>query len=359
MSAALPYLRGLRKSDLVILAEVSDLKNFADFKKTELEAALDDHLAANKTKLSHEQRLQDYYRRLSQVPRGSPIKREPKGDASSVEDLKRSTRTRRVVKPKEEVEATDDSDSSSQRSSPAPPPPVVAAMTPARPTFKFPSLPPSPAVVTDAIDRQTIRVRNSISEAWDSSGLMERTFTLRSHLSSVKSINLLILALELNGVIRNILPLKYATTISEIPALHCPSFAIKLPDLFVLASASFWSPFLLWSATSLILPAVAAYFINISLKISQPAAGHTYGTRRASGLSSQGKSRANIDPLVYNVSKALVAYLVYANRFSFWNIFSGSSLDTVAGSVPGGLAGLLTGSALCTLGTLYEAILRK
>lgn len=142
MSPALPYLRGLRKSDLVVLAEVSNLQeyvplsvfdicltkqyhtalctfanrdtsfviglySFEDYKKTELEAALDDHLSTNRASLSSEQKLADYYRRLSQTSRSSPIKREPKTEpVMSGDDGRRPSRSRRTIKPKEEVEAT-------------------------------------------------------------------------------------------------------------------------------------------------------------------------------------------------------------------------------------------------------------
>ncbi|KAK2874992.1 hypothetical protein FQN49_001873 [Arthroderma sp. PD_2] len=359
MSVALPYLRALRKSDLVVLAELSKMKDFADLKKTELEVALDDHLSANRSSLSHEQKLSDYYKRLSQPPRGSPIKREPKAEVSSLDgSVKRSTRARRSIKPKEEVEATDDSDEASDKSTPPPAEVPSATQTPARPALKFPSLPPSPAVVTDAIDRQTTRVRKSVSEAWDQSGMTERTYTLRSWLSSVNAIQTLILSFELFGVLKEVMPWKYLTTIPATDSLNLPEFAVKIPDLFVLLTASFWSPFLLWITTSIALPSIAAYFININLKMSQSAA-HSAGARRTAASSAQDKCKACGDPLVFNVSKALVATLVYSNGFNFWDLFSTESLHRVAGAVPGGQAGLMVGSALCTLGSLYEAILRK
>ncbi|KAM5431506.1 hypothetical protein MferCBS31731_007819 [Microsporum ferrugineum] len=356
MSAALPYLRALRKSDLIVLAELSDLKDFGDMKKTELEAALDGHLSQNKDRLSHEAKLGDYYERLSRPPRGSPIKKEPKAEVSSLDgSVKRSTR-RRSVKPKQEVEATDDSDEeASEKSSPSPQVAVPAVtQTPSRPAIKFPSLPPSPAVVTDAIDRQTTRVRQSISEAWDQSGMTERTHTLRSSLSSVNSIQFLILALELFGMLKDVLPW-INVTIPAIKSLNTPMTTIKAPDMFATLSPSFLSPFLLWITTSIILPSIVAYFFNINLKMSQ---SHS-ASRRVSASSAQDTSKTCGDQLVFNVSKALIASFVYGHGFNFWDLFSKSSLQRVSDAVPGGLQGLLTGSAICTLGSLYEAILRK
>ncbi|KAK2790245.1 hypothetical protein FQN53_000011 [Emmonsiellopsis sp. PD_33] len=381
MTAALPYLRGLRKSDLVGLAELSNLQDFEDFKKTELEAALDDHLSANRASLSGEQRLADYYRRLSQPSRASPIKREPKTEPmSSGEEVKRPTRTRRQVKPKQEIEASlvtpaprvrrpsiyanqmpDDSDESSDaassvsKSSPAP-----VARTPGRPSLSFPSLPPSPAVVADAIDRRTTEVRRSVSDAWDASGLTERSNALRSCLSSVRAIEIISVLLELGGLLYTIMPFRDLTTFPAVP-IGNQEFLIKYPDLFVLVGSSFWAPFFLWISTSVCLPSLFAYFFNFSLKISQQSAspGHTYGTRRTTTAANQAAARGDFDPLVFNVAKALVAYLVYAGQVNLCDVFSRHTIATVSGSVPGGLPGLLTGSAIGVLGSLYEAILRK
>ncbi|KAL1954064.1 hypothetical protein VTO42DRAFT_1798 [Malbranchea cinnamomea] len=360
MSAALPYLRNLRKSDLLALAEVSDLKDYQDYKKTELEAALDEHLSANKATLSKEPKLSEYYRRLALPPRSSPIKKEPKDTISlGGEELRKSTRSRRVTRQTEEINASDESSEGVSQASRSPPP---ANETPARRTFAFPSLPPSPAVVTEAIDRQTTRVRKSVSEAWDASGVSERTSELRSYLSSVSTIQGLIILLELYGLTHELVPFRYLTTVPAIESLNTPPVPIKIPDLFVLLSGSFWSPFSLWLVTSLVLPSTSAYFFNLSLKVSQQPgsqASHTYGTRRAAA-SKQALSRsADFDPLVFNVSKALIAYLVYANSFTFWNVFSTAALHRVIGAVPGGLPGLLTSSAVCALGSLYEAILKK
>ncbi|KKZ61317.1 hypothetical protein EMCG_04034 [[Emmonsia] crescens] len=353
MSPALPYLRGLRKSDLVVLAEVSNLQDFEDYKKTELEAALDDHLAANRASLSGEQKLADYYRRLSQTSRSSPIKREPKPEpAASSDDTRRTSRSRRQIKPKQEIEATDDSDTSASKSSPA-------SRTPARRSLPFSSLPPSPAVITDAIDRQTTKARQSMSEAWDASGLTERSDALRSCLSSVRAIETITLVLELYGLLTDIVPVRYLTTFPAVSTIGTPDYAIRVPDLFVMLDASFWGPFSLWLTTSIFLPSLLAYFFNLSLKISQQGS-HAYGTRRTTTTAAARLAgTGSLDPLVYNVSKALVSYLVYTNNFTFWDMYRRMTVMTVSGSVPGGLPGLLTGSAIGTLGSLYEAILRR
>ncbi|WEW57149.1 hypothetical protein PRK78_002610 [Emydomyces testavorans] len=368
MTAALPYLRALRKSDLLVLAEVSDLKDYEDYKKTELEAALDEHLSANKSSLSKDQRLSDYYKRLFQPPRSSPIKREPRAEAPSGLDdsalpAKRTTRSRRPVKPKHEIEATDESDAVSQISGEEPSALAVTTRTPSRRALGFLStLPPSPAVVTEAIEEQTTKVRQSVSDAWAASGLKERTYTLRSYLSSVNMIETLILVIELYGLSNEIVPFRYLTTIPSMSNLHTPAMQVKIPDVFALLTGAFWAPFSLWLATSVVFPSIFAYFFNINLKMTQPhAPSHSYATRRASAThtAASAPAKADLDPLVFHVTKALVSYLVYANKFTFWDVYHPISVERVVCSVPGGLAGLLTGSAVCVLGSLYEAILRK
>ncbi|EEH42245.2 uncharacterized protein PADG_07065 [Paracoccidioides brasiliensis Pb18] len=378
MSPALPYLRGLRKSDLVLLAEISNLQDYEDYKKTELETALDDHLAANRASLSGEHRLADYYRRLSQAQsRASPVKRERElknEPATSGDDARReraapSTRARRTVKPKQETGASDDSDSSlsASKSSPAP-----IAHTPARPSMPFSSLPPSPAIITDAIDRQTTKARQSMSYLWDASGLTERSHAVRAALSNVRAIETITVLIELYGLLADIVPMRYLTTVPAVGAVGSKDYILKVPDVFVLLNASFWGPLSLWVTTSLFLPSLFAYFFNLSLKVSQQgaaaggsSASHGYGTRRttttasAAAAAKAASGRSCGDPLVFNVSKALVAYLVYANNFTFWNMFNRLTVLTVSRSVPGGLRGLLTGSAIGVVGSLYEAILRK
>lgn len=211
--------------------------------------------------------------------------------------------------------------------------------------------------MTEAIDRQSKRARKSFSEAWDASGATERSNALRSRLSSVASIELLIVIFEVFCLANELFPLRYMSTFPAVPSINSPAFAIKVPDVFVLLSASFWAPFSLWLTTSVLLPLTLAYFFNLNLKVAG-GAPHTYGTRRAGTSASQAR-RTIFDPLVFHVSKGLVAYLVYANQFTFWSTFSRPAIRRVAGAVPGGLRGLLTGSAVCALGSLYEAILRR
>lgn len=55
---------------------------FEDFKKPTLENTLDRHLSTNQSKFYGLPKLDQYYRRIMNPPRGSPIKREPKPELS-------------------------------------------------------------------------------------------------------------------------------------------------------------------------------------------------------------------------------------------------------------------------------------
>lgn len=209
-------------------------------------------------------------------------------------------------------------------------------------------LPPSPAIVTDAIDRQTARMREGLETAWTDSGVVEYQHAVRSALSSLKAVETIVLLLEGGSMLKELVPLRYLTTTPAVDAIYLPSISIKVPDLFILLSGSFWAPFTLWLLSGLILPLIAAYFINLSY---QAAAG----VRR--GRSSPASERASFDPLTFNIAKALLVYKVYVDHFGFFDLFSHYTIAKVDTSVPGGWHGMLTGTAIGVIGTLYEAIL--
>ncbi|ODM20075.1 hypothetical protein SI65_05061 [Aspergillus cristatus] len=376
MSVALPYLNKLRKSDLVYFAQITGLNGYEDYNKPDLIIALDNHLFANRSTFAGNDRLADYYRRLAQPARfATPAKRAMKVEvpSSSPAEVTRSSRRQRAVQPqpvvkKEEKESaseqeqeqeqeetksqrsvavTDDSEAATIQENTAVPPETPKVPTPKAPaTTLNVELPPSPAVVTDVIDRQTAAWGKSINETWNSSGVIERSKALRSLLSSVKAIETLVLLLEGSGIIRQIWPLRYLTTVPAIEAIHTPEFTLKVPDFFILVDGAFWAPFSLWLLTSVFLPLGAAYFFNLK-------ATSTDTTRNSSS------QKTNFDPLSFNIARALVAYLVYAKHFSFWDLYSGFTIDKVNASVPGEWTGMLTGTAIGLVGTLYEAILQK
>ena len=222
--------------------------------------------------------------------------------------------------------------------------------TPARDLVTVqPPLPPSPAIVTDAIDRQTAEFRRSISEAWTGSGVEERSSALRATVSSAKAVQVIALLLEAVSLFYELLPLRYLTTIPAVRALHTPAYPIKVPDLFVLVDSVFWAPFSLWLLTSLGLPLVAAYFFNFRL--------NSVSSRREGGAGRGGAG--SFDPLSFNLAKAILAYFVYRRDFDFWGTYVYLTIHKVNMAVPGQWRGTVTGAAVGVLGALYEEILRR
>lgn len=115
-----------------------------------------------------------------------------------------------------------------------------------------------------------------------------------------------------------------------MPALGTGELAIKIPDLFTVLTIGFWGPVGLWAITSVFLPLVGAWFINLT------EGGRSY------------------DPVSFNVVKGLVAWVVYVRGG-----VGGESKGVVEKGVPGGAQGLLVGAGIGVLASLYEALLRK
>jgi hypothetical protein len=229
--------------------------------------------------------------------------------------------------------------------------------TPGRGSLSLPSsvpLPPSPAAVTDAIDRQTTKMRRRVSAVYSESGIHEVSDNFRDLLSSSVAINMIALVIEAYCLRQELLPSKIAGFIPAIPYVKADKTPVYLPDLFLLLDKSFWAPFSLWTITSLMLPLLCAYFINISLKTSLT---HQHGTRRATSI--QNAPSNQFDPLVYNIAKGLIAYVVYAHHVTLLGLFQHFTITTVNENVLGGYQGIITGAAIAGVMNLYEAILKK
>ena len=125
------------------------------------------------------------------------------------------------------------------------------------------------------------------------------------------------------------LPLRYLTTLPAVPAIGTPEIAIKIPDLFALLTMAFWGPVGLWVITSIALPLLGAWFINL-------------------------KGEGGFDAVSFNVVKALTTWIVYVRGG-----VGGDSTHVVEKGVPGGSVGLLVGAGVGGLAGVYEAVLKK
>ncbi|KAJ6186230.1 hypothetical protein N7519_007531 [Penicillium mononematosum] len=355
---SLPYLKSLKKPELAELADQTDLPHYDDYNKNDLVVVLDRHLRENRSIFSGLKSLSEYYSRLASPPRrGSPVKRET---------ARTPARTPARRSAKKEVKEEEKEETSEGVEEPMPSPVVVSPtpaaartstrqsarqtprQTPRQPVLATvvdpePSLPASPAAITEAIDAQTLKLRESLEDVWTA----PRAF-LRATLSSVKAVEIIVLLLESGSLAKELIPIRYLTTTPPVQAAQIPAIPIRVPDLFVFLEGAFWAPFSLWFLTCLFLPLVSAYFINLSWKASSSARR----TRSAPSL-------AQFDPLTFNIVKALLVHIVFGNGFNFFGFYSRYAIGKVVDSVPGGDLGLFTGSAIGGVSALYEAILHR
>lgn len=215
------------------------------------------------------------------------------------------------------------------------------------------NFPPSPAVVADAFDRQQIRMRTSLSEFYERTNISEYIDSVRDQLSSPYAITAISMLVEGYGLRQDIFPWKSLYNVPAVKYATNSKTTIYGPDVFLLFNSSFLAPFILWMATSLLLPLLLSYCINIPLK-AHPS--HNYKTRKAT---TKAAPHLQFDPLIFNVAKALIAYMVYAKNYPLFGLFTHFTVATVNESVLGGYSGMVTSSGIGALVSLYEAILKK
>lgn len=215
------------------------------------------------------------------------------------------------------------------------------------------NFPPSPALVADAFDRQQVRMRNSISEFYEKTNVSEYIDQARDLLSSPYAITAISMLIEAYGLRKDILPWKSLYDVPAVKYVKDSKTTIYGPDVFLFFNSSFLAPFTLWLLTSLLLPLTLSYCINIPLK-AHPS--HNYKTRKAT---TKALPHLQFDPLIFNVAKALIAYVVYAQHYPLFGLYQHFTVATVNESVLGGYTGMITSSGIGALVSLYEAILKK
>lgn len=342
MSGVSNFLAKQKKAELAELAESLGLEHDG-LKKTELEVELEDHLQKNKTQYQNDARFTSFYsKRRSE---SSPVKKEATSALSDVENTAKSVK-RRVTKAAEELLATDDSEvepaTTRARS--------ALTRTPGRASnLSFASsipLPPSPAVVANAIDRQTAVIRSRISDVYEESGIMETAQATRETLSTVTAVHGIIAAFELYFLRQEILADRYAFTVPAIKALGTSDYAVKIPDLFLLLTASFWGPATLWTFATILVPLFAAYFVNLTSK-PKSRSSHTAHFTYA------------FDPLTFNIVKALLVFVIFGQDVTFGGLVDLEYVARINSAIYGGWPGVLVGTGIGALVTLYEAIIKK
>ncbi|KIN06483.1 hypothetical protein OIDMADRAFT_155674 [Oidiodendron maius Zn] len=342
MSGGSNFLAKQKKADLADLAGSLGLEHDG-LKKAELELELENYLTKNSAQYSSDSRFTSFYKRRSD---SSPVKKEASSTLSDVDSKTKPVR-RRVTKAAEDIGATDDSEvepTGARARSALTRTPRASALS----NLSFASsvpLPPSPAVVAEAIDRRTQVLRSKVSDAFDESGIVERAHATRESLSTVASVESLIILFELYFLRPELLSDRYAFTIPAISLLKTPDYAVKIPDLFLLLTSSFWGPASLWAVTTFFIPLIAAYFVNLTSK-PKSRSSHTHFNYA-------------FDPLTFNIVKALLTYVVFGQDVTFGGFVNLEHVARINSALYGGYQGVLVGTGIGTLITLYEAVIRK
>jgi hypothetical protein len=211
-------------------------------------------------------------------------------------------------------------------------------------------LPATPADVASAVDRGTLAVRERVSSLYQESGITEKTQQVQESLSTVYSILLSIQAFELYFLRKEVLADRYAFTIPALSWLGTEDYPVQIPDMFLILTSSFWSPVLLYVATSVVIPSLFGYFFNLS------AANHNHPGR--------GRARASqpdytIDPLVFSIVKALVTFVVYNQGVTFGGLVDELAVARINSALYGGWKGVIAGAAITGITAIYDAVLKK
>ncbi|KAG4413239.1 hypothetical protein IFR04_013628 [Cadophora malorum] len=344
MSGASSWLQKMRKGELVELSDTVGFTEYDGLKKTELEVALDDYLTKNASQFSSDTQLAPFYKGRNG---SSPVKKEAASLASDIETKVKSVK-RRVTKAAEELLATDDSEiepATTRARSALTRTPRASALS----NLSFASnvpLPPSPSVVADVIDRRTQVLRSKVANMYEDSGLIEYAQTTRESLSTVQAVQAVVTLFEFYNLRKEVLADRYAFTIPTINYLTSAPYDVKIPDLFLLLTASFWNPVSLWAITTLVIPLIASYFFNLTAKPSRTRSHAPHFAYK-------------FDPLTFSIAKALMTFVVFGQDVNFGGLVDLESVARINSAVYGGWKGVLVGTGITGLITLYDAVLKK
>jgi len=190
-----------------------------------------------------------------------------------------------------------------------------------------------------------MRVYAGLNDLISVSGVPETIDYVRELCSSVTGVQLTFLLVEAIALQRVLLPWNWIMDLSFPPAIGLQVVALYFPDLFALLTLEYWLPTLLWSTTSFFVPLLFGYFYNITV----------HEVRRHGA--SVSVARYTIDPLTFNVVKALVTYVVYRGPgAAVLGYDHPLATERVRDAMPLGQQGILIGCYVTMLVAVYEAV---
>ncbi|KAF2771890.1 hypothetical protein EJ03DRAFT_10843 [Teratosphaeria nubilosa] len=318
---------------------------------------LDAFLTANATRLSRNAAFEPYF-----GPRNTPGRPSNAALASADEAPNGRSGVRRTVRRTTTVkqeEADPDYTSPNSASSPidsarrivstAPAPALspstqltTTRRTPGRPRTHPLQLPASPADVADLAEYETTHLYAGLNDLYTLSRIPEAIDHLRESCSSLAGVQMFFITLESWALQRELVSWVHLTDIRYWSGRTWP---IYYPDLFDLLKGEFWSLTLLWLAIAFVIPSLFAYFFNLTIRNVK-----RHGVKVS-------VARYTVDPLVFNVVKGILTYVVLGTTFG--SDVVGAHATRVRDALVGGYAGPVTGSAVVVLAALYEAAQRN
>jgi len=349
------YLRGFNKAELQELGNEVSLPEATKLKVVELRESLENYLKTNQTTLAtrpgNSTNLAGYFEKLGSSAR-SPAKRQ--SAAEKVQDAVTSGDEAPKKGRRKTVAPVEQSTSSVTDLVKTPAKELSDAVAPRRSSILASpgNLDTSPRAIVDYVDRNSRKVSGYISNGISRSHVPEYSEYARDLLSSPLAVNGLALTVESYALFWSLVELRHAFGI-PVPYFG-KIIPVKAPDVFAFITPEFWAPFSLFFLTTVLLPTVISYFINYPLK---SATSHSHSTRRATA---QQEAAPAIDPLVFNIAKGLISYLVYAAsaQTGLWP-YSRNTIQNVNAGLYFGYGGLITSSVIGGTVALYEAVLRK
>lgn len=190
---------------------------------------------------------------------------------------------------------------------------------------------------------ESAAIATRFADLYERFGVADNIEYIREACSSVPAVHLAFGGLEGVALFWALMPWKFVFDFPAIGALHTSSFAVKVPDLFVLLTGYWWTATLLWASTSVLVPLLFGYFFNLTVR--------NVG---------RGQSRKyTIDPLTFSVVKGLATWLVYCKGVDFFGVVASHVAERVDAAILGGHMAVLVGSGITALASLYEAVQKK
>lgn len=210
-------------------------------------------------------------------------------------------------------------------------------------SFAHPApLPPSPAIVTDLIEAQTARFNAEVGEIWASTRFVEFLQQIRLEMSSMAGVHMMILLLESSTLHWSTVPWVYAFDIGS--PFHT---SVYVPDLFVLFTGYYLSLLSLWLSITFIIPLAVSWFCNLSLKLKSRN-GVDYW-----------RPRYRVDPLTFNITKALLTWLVFEQGHRFLGLFAPETVARLDAVMPAGSTGMMISAGIGMILSIWDGLQGK